>query len=263
MRDTPAATANAFAGVADTVCAVSRATMSAKLERSLHELRSFGRATAANLSAPDRLARARAALRHWVYLEAEAELELRSLPELFPSIETVAPRVAVDATHPFELPVGERVVLDLIVQHLEPRTIFEFGTYTGTTTALMAQVAPEGATVHTIDLPRAPAELLGRAFASPEPGWAQIVQHRANLRFFDFEPYHGQVDLVFIDASHERDDVLADSGAAFQLLSDRGVIVWDDFQPAHPGVVTALADLSSRYDLYSVLGTRLAVYRRG
>lgn len=220
-------------------------------------------ATRENLRASDRLVRIRWTARQWVFLAASHRLTWRSVPDAFPSIESLTPRCSIDATHPYELPAGERVVIDLLVQLLRPATIFEFGTYTGTTTALMAQVAPNGAVVHTIDLPDAPDEVIGTAFASPRPGSCEIVQHRADLRSFDFTEFDGNVDFVFIDASHTYEQVLADSRIAFRLLSDRGVIVWDDFQAAHPGVVTALAELAKEREITWLLGTRLAAYRNG
>ena len=37
-------------------------------------------------------------------------------------------------------------------------------------------------------------------------------------------------DLAYIDGSHMRDDVMADSIAAWPLLQRGGVIIWDDYE---------------------------------
>lgn len=245
-----------------TVCAMPAERRTAALRRSSDDLRRIATATKENLLARDRLQRVRWVAYQWVFLAASRRLTWRSLPEIFPGIERLVPRCPVDVTHPFELPAGERVVIDLIVQHLQPTTVFEFGTFTGTTTALMARVAPPGGVVHTIDLPTAPDDVIGRAFADPADDWCPIVQHRADVRAFDFSAFEGKVDLVFIDASHAYDQVLADSRIALGLLSEPGVIVWDDFQAAHPGVVAALAELAKDHEITWVLGTRLALLRR-
>src|SRR5574342_468393 len=71
---------------------------------------------------------------------------------LFPEVKDGTPLHLGDISHPFELPYAERYMLASIASAIQPRTIFEFGTFTGTTTRLLADSAP-GARVHTIDLP--------------------------------------------------------------------------------------------------------------
>lgn len=43
-------------------------------------------------------------------------------------------------------------------------------------------------------------------------------------------------DLIYIDGSHDRDDVLMDSILSWRLLKDQGILMWDDytFQAARP-----------------------------
>jgi predicted O-methyltransferase YrrM len=43
-------------------------------------------------------------------------------------------------------------------------------------------------------------------------------------------------DLTYIDGSHWRDDVMADSRGVWELLSARGIMIWDDYgwAPAFP-----------------------------
>jgi predicted O-methyltransferase YrrM len=41
-------------------------------------------------------------------------------------------------------------------------------------------------------------------------------------------------DLVYIDGSHETEDVLADGKAGFALLRDNGVLIFDDYAWVHP-----------------------------
>src|SRR4051812_30179125 len=113
---------------------------------------------------------------------------------------------------------------------VKPRTLFEFGTATGETTVLLAEAAPKGAIVHTLDLPEelAPeigAGVVGRAFRDKPQFAGIIVQHRVDLRSFDVEPFRRAVDFVFIDAGHDFDSVSKDSELAFQMLRPGGCIV--------------------------------------
>jgi predicted O-methyltransferase YrrM len=221
----------------------------------------FMKATVLNLVAKDRLRRVRETAAVWTFT-ADGSLEERALLELFPGIERVRASASASTAHHFELPLGERAVIDVLIRHLRPKVLFEFGTYSGTTTALMAEASADDAVVHTIELPSAREEIIGRAFRDRPELTDKIVQHRVDLKDFDFNPFVATVDFVFIDASHERDDVMADSQHALRLLTPGGVIVWDDYQAAQPGVVAALNALSIDIQMFSIAGSRLVVHRR-
>jgi len=180
----------------------------------------------------------------------------------------------MDIRHEWELPYAERAVVDAIVRYVRPFVAFEFGTFSGSTTCLIADAAPAGGTVHTIDVPEEMIdEFYGRLGVTPEmigahlrdraSGGAAIRFHRQLIEDFDFEPLRGSVDFMLIDASHEYEDVREDSHRALSLLSPDGVIVWDDYIGGHPGVTAALNDLSTRISLAHVRRTRLVVHGRG
>ena len=71
------------------------------------------------------------------------------------------------------------------------------------------------------------------------------------------------MDVVFIDGSHSYPYVTNDTHAAERMLSERGMIVWDDY-PGFPGVTQCVLEASRRLDgpVLHVRGTRLAVYSR-
>ncbi len=157
------------------------------------------------------------------------------------------------------------------------RTVFEFGTYLGETAWLIAHNNPR-VHVYTLDLPGPEAvgqlayELTdpeyferwerGRRFAGT-PEAVRITQLLGDSATFDFSPYRGRIDLVYVDASHNYPWVRSDTEAAFQLLSERGTVVWDDYTH-YPGVFRFLNQLSPRLDhpIVHVSATRLAVYTR-
>jgi hypothetical protein len=65
---------------------------------------------------------------------------------------------------------------------------------------------------------------------------------------------------MFIDGSHEFEDVCRDTENAFAVLSPRGVLVWHDVSPYFPGVMKALELSSKGRDIYRVYGTSCGFY---
>ena len=171
----------------------------------------------------------------------------------------------------YELPYGERAIIDAIVRHIKPALICEFGTFSGATTVLLANAMPDGGAVHTIDLPdSALMALQGPSFAISQIGAAfrgsvyedRITFHRSAIRDFDFSPFRARADFVFIDASHTYEDVLHDSRRALEIVAPKGVIVWDDYQVAHWDSVRALNKLAEKLPLERIASSRFVLYRR-
>jgi predicted O-methyltransferase YrrM len=170
-----------------------------------------------------------------------------------------------------------RLVLAAMCKLLQCRTVFEIGTYLGQTTWVVAHNNPQ-AHVFTLDLPSLDAvQHLRYQVTDPEyfvawnrgarflgtPEAAQITQLFGDSATFDFSPYYGQVDLVFIDGSHSYEYVRSDTEAALRMLSDRGTVVWDDYL-YYPGIYRVVTELASRLDrpIFHIVGTRLAIYSR-
>ena len=172
----------------------------------------------------------------------------------------------------------ELLVLIHLVRAARPRVIFEIGTFDGRTALNLAANAPETATVLTLDLPAAawnstalplaPGEdLLVKKESSGErfrtsPWGRKIRQLHGDSASFDFSPWHGGADFVFIDGSHSLEYVRNDTEKALALLRDgHGVIVWHDYGQM-PGVTTHLNDLHATgghwAGLRQIEGTALA-----
>jgi len=233
-------------------------------EQTLLGLPNLFRTGVRHLRSPDRNRRLRLGLRYWVHLEQDI-LPSVYLTDLWPTLNGVAPTCGVGIRHIFELPYGERLVLAAIAHHVAPGVVFEFGTFSGSTTRLLSDSAPS-AIVHTLDLP--PEELpepwlvdaIGREFRDLPHYRDRIRMHRQNSRAFDGTPFHRGIDLIFVDGSHEYEDVLHDSRMALDMRREGGVIVWDDYQAIIPGVVMALNELSREHRLFRIMHTRLVVY---
>jgi Methyltransferase domain len=217
-------------------------------------------------------------MRHQVFLLRRAAASarfLRCLPAIdlgdaFPGIGDIA----ITMTHRFRprgLPYGDAYVLSLVVAYLQPRRIFEIGTGSGEGTLLMARQAPDtpidtldlgtsSATLGTQrgDLPLAGSEV-GSAFRDT-PWAAAIRQHLGDSARFDFSPFHGEMDLVFVDGAHTAEYVANDSRAAFAMTAGRGVVVWDDCHLYHPAVSRILAaQRDAAMPILRIAGTRLAL----
>jgi predicted O-methyltransferase YrrM len=171
-----------------------------------------------------------------------------------------------------------RLVLAALARVLDCRTVFEIGTYRGDTTWLLAHNLP-AARLFTLDLPDQKAadhvalDLTDREqyfthwdrgvrFAGT-PEADRITRLQGDSATFDFAPFQGQLDLVFIDASHSYSYVQSDTEAALRMLSPRGAIVWDDYT-YYPGVYSFVNELAPSLDhpVVHILETRLAVYSR-
>lgn len=207
--------------------------------------------------------------------------ELWSLTKRFgaPNVENVElrelPSIA-NTTVDAYIDDPNRAVLAALCQATEARTFFEIGTNRGRTAWTVARNNPS-LEVHTLDLPAPTAHLSldindsDRAFLTSEWRSGEAFHGTAEERritalfgdsaTFDFSPWEGKVDVVFIDGAHSYSYVGNDTRAALAMLSPRGAIVWDDY-PAVPGVYRFLNELGSKLDhpLYHILGTRLVIY---
>jgi len=171
----------------------------------------------------------------------------------------VAVCIKEPAGQPGNVSILELIVLSQFVKRLGPEKIFEFGTFDGRTTLNMALNCPETARIYTLDLPRSMSQSTALPVYSTEkvfidkdasgsrfagkPEEKRIEQVYGDTASFDFGPYYGEIDMVFIDASHTYEYVLNDSRLALKLLRNgRGVILWHDYY-VWDGVTRALNEL--------------------
>lgn len=169
------------------------------------------------------------------------------------------------------------VVLCGLCRLLGCRTVFEIGTFHGDTAWLLAHNDP-ALQVFTLDLPDlAVAGQTTFELTDPEffarwdrgarfkgtPEEKRITQLLGDSATFDYSPFAGMVDLVFIDASHNYSYVKSDTEAALGMLSAGGAIVWDDYTH-YAGIYAYLNELSGTLarPIVHLMGTRFAVYSR-
>jgi hypothetical protein len=196
-------------------------------------------------------------------------LPVADILDLFPAFSShVSPYAYLDDS----ARVPDIALLRSFAKRLSPCTALEIGTWRGESIANLAAVAER-----CISLSLSDQELrdlgwsedvirVGRFFSRD---LRNVVNLEHNSRTFDFSPYHGSVDLVFIDGDHSYEGVRSDTVNAFKLLKDRrSVIVWHDCcvspegRPAWP-VVAGILDGSPPdkvRSIYRVSNTMCAVF---
>jgi len=170
--------------------------------------------------------------------------------------------------------------LSTLVCAFNPKIIFEIGTYNGFTTLHLAVNSQPSCRIFTLDLPPDYQIQPGKQYSYDDLQVIQLSQETITKRFykkhplehkitelfgdsstFDFTPYHGKIDLIFIDGNHSYDFVKRDTENAFKMLSPHGMIVWHDFDYIiHKEVFQYLQSLSKKHPIYSVPDTRFAIY---
>jgi predicted O-methyltransferase YrrM len=177
----------------------------------------------------------------------------------------------------------ESVLLVKLLRIVEPRLVFEFGTYKGLTTRLLLANLPpipgmEAPRILTLDLPTLEdvefqgtdidlaREVLGSERAYQREREAHLVHQllQDSMRL-DPTPWSGQVQYIFIDANHALPYVRQDTENAFAMLSPgRGVVIWHDYgHPEFPELTAYLEELARTRPLFHVEGTKLVFQPQG
>ena len=210
------------------------------------------------------------------------DLPTKPLHQLVPNALSVAatiPGTLAARGDEWAVPAAELLTIATLCAALRPERIFEFGTYTGESTLVMALNTPPSTQITTIDLdPTArdthahglgvgnyPQFTVGAAFRGSRSA-AKIDQRFGDTRTFDYAPFGGLIDLIYIDADHTYAFAQADTANALQMLRPGGAILWDDYTwtDAHPesaGVTRTVNELAATRPIYRIAGTRFAFYR--
>ncbi len=124
----------------------------------------------------------------------------------------------------------ELASLAYIMRVLKPMLVFEIGTYIGRTTRLFAYNSPPACKILTLDLPQDEvSHQIGNEFLST-PQASKITQLQGDSRKFDFSPWYGQCDFIWIDGCHNYEHVVSDTENALKLCSPTGWIAWHDYR---------------------------------
>jgi hypothetical protein len=166
----------------------------------------------------------------------------------------------------------ELVFVARAVKVLQPRVIFEMGSYKGLTTSVFILNSDPGTQVLTLDLPPNPAEaailssdkelVADRSLVSTTKalGLSRYTQILCDSMEFDPTPYADKVDLGLVDAAHDLVHVENDTVKMAKMMSDRGLVFWHDYggKGSLRPLARYLEHLARKCPLYRIRGTSLA-----
>ncbi|NMP03415.1 class I SAM-dependent methyltransferase [Pseudoalteromonas arctica] len=145
----------------------------------------------------------------------------------------------------------ESAMLLAFVKLIQPKHVFEFGTFMGHTSVFFAKNIAEDALVHTIDLPQGyivdngcetkaeevdnllrEQSITSQAKCIENEG--QDIQRKINRILcnsleFCTKAHTTSAGIIFIDGGHDTEIVKSDTCKALEMLSEGGVIVWHDY----------------------------------
>jgi hypothetical protein len=139
--------------------------------------------------------------------------------------------------------IHELIHLAAVAHVFKPKCIFEFGTFTGLTTALFIVYCPQ-ARVITLDLPLDVA----KGTAGYIPGDQDLIRARRVAHYlgvldlggcyeqlycdsfqFDPAPLEDCVDFAFIDGGHHYECVVNDTEKTARMIRATGIVMWHDY----------------------------------
>ncbi|GEM_PF-1316148 len=173
---------------------------------------------------------------------------------------------------------AEAQVLATLTAYLKPQKVFEIGTYNGFSTLHFEENAPADAIIYTLDLPEDKKAIALKndlieahrdtkninmnewKYFYTGRGRERIVELFGDSMTFDFSPYHGKIDLLFVDANHSYAYVKSDTHNAFRMLAPGGVILWHDYDFIHPSVFRLINEIAREKEIFYIERTRFALF---
>lgn len=124
----------------------------------------------------------------------------------------------------------ELCALGMLASHVSGGKIFEFGTFIGRTTRLLALNAGLKSEVYTIDLQQDLVDHeIGQEFKeSPEN--AQICQLLGDSVGCDLSDFSNTIDFCWIDGAHDFEHCWSDTLNALMMVKAGGFIAWHDYR---------------------------------
>lgn len=165
---------------------------------------------------------------------------------------------------------------------VEARNLFEFGTFLGNTTFILALNSAADARIFTLDLGRdtppsipqhqadAPLTSMHLDAGAQMDFAGSAVAHKITTLTgdsvrYDFFRYCGQMDWVFIDGGHDLVSVRSDTENAFRMIrADKtSCIAWHDYKNPdadYSDLTRYLNDLSQEKTMFHVEDTKLCFW---
>jgi predicted O-methyltransferase YrrM len=167
------------------------------------------------------------------------------LEELFNS----APDIQCDTIEEFTNgETGNTATIRLLCILGKDKDVFEFGTFQGRTTRQIALYAHSVTTLDLGENTSGEGEYPDYEVGKYSKDLTNVTQLIGNSLTFDFVPYYGKFDVVYIDGGHSYEVCKSDFMNAIQLLKPNGWIIIDD--PEWPGVAQAMREIVETFPIY-------------
>jgi hypothetical protein len=171
----------------------------------------------------------------------------------------------------------ETMALLASLKAVQAKTVFEFGTFVGGTTLNIALNIPADGRVFTLDLEDEAAidqhvedaRITTTRRAAPALDFkdsaveAKITELKGDSTKFDFSPWAGSIDFIFIDGGHDLETVRSDTMNAFSLAKKTGpsAVLWHDYHNKdYADLSEFLDDLSTDRPIFHIGDTMICAW---
>lgn len=186
---------------------------------------------------------------------------------------------------------GTKPIFRELIEKLKPTTIIEVGTWKGQSAITMGNAVREfglNTTIHCVDTWLGAIEFWTTGRNSSERnlstlyGYPQVYyQFLSNVvhnnlqdvilpfpntsengyRYFKYNNITAQ--MIYIDASHEEDDVYKDLNNYYDLLEINGILFGDDYQKDWPGVINSVNKFSQERNMeLEIIGNNFWILKK-
>lgn len=183
----------------------------------------------------------------------------------------------------------ESSILVSLCKLINAKSIFEFGTFMGATSSLLALNTDSSCQIVTLDLPREVSQVINvdnnqilssgiendkyltKKFVSSGAVYLEDINElcpgKVKQLFEDSQKLdveqHGfsqQFDFIFIDGGHDYETVSIDTKNAMRMKSENSIVIWHDYKSTIHGDVSRFIDeFSSKTKVVHVENTMLAI----
>jgi len=173
----------------------------------------------------------------------------------------------------------ETAILQSLIKIIKPKMALEIGTYLGVQTFNMAASMEKVSKLYTLDLDKASFKLAN--VCNQDIPW--VLTHLSNedkLAFlgtceeekitrlygdstkFDFSPYYGKMNFIFVDGGHDNETLNSDTINAFKLIDKTKpyCICWHDYGNKNYDVTGYLDKLSNKINIFHIEETMFCLY---
>lgn len=211
------------------------------------------------------------------------EMAGRGLPKMSP-IDYLLKHTQIDPRSRVSFPIyatgeggmspTETMIIGTVTRLLNPKRIFEIGTFNGSTAATMLLNIPSESVVYSLDLP--PDK--DGSYLPIDSDRALVSNRQIGRRVYEFglqsnfkqilcdsmefvpEPYRNTIELGLIDGAHDYTHVKNDTEKMAEMMAPNGLVFWHDYggQGRFRDLAIFLEDLGTKIELFRIEGTMLA-----